>query len=314
MSLDVVRGYFREYYSSSKLSPPRDMEKREFGFLAFGKNIMLRHRTFRDLNELRGFIVRRVPAHVYHSAAYYTHPSEDMGGKGWVGASLIFDIDADHLPTPCKEAHDSWICESCGRGGKGKGPGTCECGGRIREDVWFCEECLEAAKAEVIKLLAILFDDFGLAPGKVRVYFSGHRGFHVHVDDEELGGLDQLQRKEIVDYLTATGLKIDKIISEVETGAGKLIFGPSTGDPGWRGRLARGVYDFLIGATEERMGKTGLGLETIRKLIKNRESMAEPSDIPWNLKGLGLQSWRKIAMSALENERVRIDTVVTTDI
>jgi len=29
-----------------------------------------------------------------------------MENKGWIGADLIFDIDADHIETRCKTEHD----------------------------------------------------------------------------------------------------------------------------------------------------------------------------------------------------------------
>ena len=41
------------------------------------------------------------PAHAFFSTAYYDDPAAPtMGAKGWAGADLIFDLDADHMLRP----------------------------------------------------------------------------------------------------------------------------------------------------------------------------------------------------------------------
>jgi len=60
---------------------------------------MRRHKAFVSVAEMQEYVQAMVPAHVYHSAAYYQHPgAPTMKEKNWEGADLIFDIDADHLP------------------------------------------------------------------------------------------------------------------------------------------------------------------------------------------------------------------------
>lgn len=48
--------------------------------------------------------------------------------------------------------------------------------------------------------------DFGVKD--VEVYFSGSRGYHVHVLDEEFITLESPERREIIDYLTLNNPKI----------------------------------------------------------------------------------------------------------
>ena len=48
-----------------------------------------------------------------------------MDEKGWKGAELIFDIDADSIPTPCKARHTWWFCSNCHKGGMGTKPAKC---------------------------------------------------------------------------------------------------------------------------------------------------------------------------------------------
>ena len=42
----------------------------------------------------------------------------------------------------------------------------------------------------------------------MHVFFSGHRGYHVHIENEAVRSLDAMARKEIVDYVT--GLRLNR--------------------------------------------------------------------------------------------------------
>ena len=75
------------------------IEKREFGFFLFEKNLVIRHKSFIKIDDLRSFFQKIVPAHAYYSTAYYENPEKEMQKKDWIGADLFFDIDADHIPT-----------------------------------------------------------------------------------------------------------------------------------------------------------------------------------------------------------------------
>src|SRR5438445_320866 len=98
----LIRRKFQEYYLSlnKEFYIPPHPEEREYGFLLFKEKFMVRHRAFRDPSVLLGAIRDLVPAHVYFSTAYYQEPTAAMEEKGWKGADLVFDIDADHLDTP----------------------------------------------------------------------------------------------------------------------------------------------------------------------------------------------------------------------
>ena len=120
-SEQYVLEQFGRYYSTGAQSveAPTEIKQREFGFLSFGGRTMFRHIGFVDTGELRGYIRNRSPAHSYFSAAYYEEPRAPMAEKGWIGADLVFDIDADHFDLPCQKIHDSWTCKTCGEAGKG---------------------------------------------------------------------------------------------------------------------------------------------------------------------------------------------------
>jgi len=316
-----VQGKFAEYYGSDSFSvhPPTSIEKREFGFLLLKERIMLRHKTFRNPDDLRSFLERIIPSDVYYSSAYYERPDREMEEKGWLGADLIFDIDADHIPTPCAKDHDRWVCTSCGTTGRGLVPKECPvCGERgFDERTWPCEVCLESAKAEAMKLIDMLMKDFGFPPEEIRVSFSGHRGYHVHVESENIRKLDQMARKEIVDYLLGIGLETGFHGLANSTTRARVLAGPRLDDSGWRGRIARGTYEFLHTATPEALEKIGLKTTIANTISKHKKELLESwkEAGPWGIvKGIGIESWRKIAEHGITTQSSKIDTVVTTDI
>ena len=313
---DFIRKTFTRYYRENPVQPPTSIERREFGFLLFREGMMVRHKTFRAEEDLRNFIGSNVPSDVYYSAAYYERPDEDMSRKGWLGADLIFDIDVDHINTPCRIKHAYWICKKCGEIGGGDPPSKCpKCDGEhFREEIWPCKTCMEITKTETRKLIDFLTDDFGFSSNEIKVSFSGHRGYHVHIENEGIGRLDQLARKEIVDYILGTGMK-PELHGLLETKNG-MIVGPDPNDKGWRGKIARGTYDFLASATPEDLNRfKGVERRTLEKIIGNRDAFMEAwGRASWqNIRGVGIKTWEKILKYALQEQGASIDTVVTTD-
>jgi DNA primase small subunit len=308
-----IQEKFAEYYkqNSDNIEAPSPIERREFAFLLLKEKMMMRHKGFKNVDELRNILKNVVPSHVYYSTAYYEKPEEEMDAKGWLGADLFFDIDADHIPTPCNKQHDTWSCNNCGKIGRGTPPATCPtCGGQKFDDKsWSCETCLESAKEETIKLIDALTRDFGFSPKEVNVAFSGHRGYHVSIETPVVQKLDQAARNEVVDYMVGIGL-------EPRLHGLGLGRGPSLEDAGWRGRIARGTYEILLNANENRLIEIGLTKRTVDTLINQKEGILKSwkSGGPWKMKGLGPESWKKIVQKAIENQSVKIDTVVTTDI
>ncbi len=309
-----IKAKFSEYYDKNSVSiqPPTSMEKREFGFLLLKEKVMLRHKSFKDADELRNFLKRLVPSNVYYSSAYYERPEEGMEEKGWLGADLIFDIDADHIPTPCAKTHDTWICTNCKTTGRGTPPEKCPtCNEqKFEEKAWPCEVCLESAKKETIKLIDILTRDFGLTTKEMGLGFSGHRGYHLHVESKEISTLDSISRKEIVDYIVGIGL-------EPKLHGLTIMSGPNLDDLGWKGRIARGTYEYLLTATPEQLRKIGLPKGAIQGLSEHKEHILKSwkSKGPWAMiRGVSLESWSKIVEQAAVKQASKIDTVVTTDI
>jgi DNA primase small subunit len=313
----VIRQKFQEYYFSSKVrltAPPR-IPQREFGFLLFKEKFMVRHRSFRDLATLTQAIRDLIPAHVYFSTAYYEKPTLGMDEKGWKGADLVLDIDADHLATPCKSSHDSWKCKGCGKAAQGGAPKVCpKCkNDRIETQTWLCENCLRHAKEETLNVLD-LFKDLGPEPKPdtpyIRVYFSGHRGYHLHISHEDFLTMGEEERREIVDYLLGQGLDPQVHgIDEKTTNGVSFVEGPRPDEPGWRGRIVTGIYDVLSEQSEE-LGLTSPQITALQAL--NRDVLLD-QPLWSSVRGVSVGTWRTIALKAVERRSAKIDTVVTTD-
>lgn len=287
------------------------IEKREFGFALF-EGWMLRHKSFDNKTELVSFLANSVPRDAYFSCAYYEDPQAEMERKGWAGADLVFDIDADHIPTSCEKVHDQWTCGKCGFAGKGVVPENCPvCSSeKFDERTWPCEVCLESAKHETMKLLDILTKDFGFSEKELRVFFSGHRGYHVHVENQTIKDLDSSARKEIADYVSGVGL--GPLQREFEKRVPML----SVNDPGWRGRIAKGIHDFVLEAKETQYRSIGLNSHVAGVMIKNKALILRnlnESHLMNPIKGVGHETWRKIIEHFIASESASVDTVVTTD-
>jgi DNA primase small subunit len=312
-----VQDQFREYYSDCfrEVGIKSGFEQREFAALSMKNRMMVRHKSFRTRNELQDFLCSMIPSDMYYSSAYYEQPdSPDMGSKGWIGADLVFDIDADHIPTSCNKMHDKWTCVNCGFNGRGEQPQRCpSCTGeKFEEDTWPCEECLISAKGETKKLLDILSKDFGFSEKDIDIFFSGHRGYHIHVEDETVKHLDSMARKEIADYVTSLGLDTDLYALEKnESGNANLK------NIGWRNRIIQGISGIILNGKIGDLQKIGVKRNTAEIIVKNKETTlkhlnaAKPHGLP---KGLGTETYRKLVEHSKKSQSAKIDTVVTTDV
>jgi DNA primase small subunit len=318
-SREFVYQKFTEYYQDPSTVIPATTipEQREFAYLMFKERFMVRHRRYAEFKNFRALLAETVPSDVYHSCAYYENPDVDMDKKGWIGADLVFDIDADHIPTNCDKIHDEFTCVKCGFSGRGLIPEFCPCceATKFESKTWPCELCIQSARTETSKLIDMLENDFGFSQNELHVYFSGHRGYHVHIENESVKSLDAMARKEIVDYVTGLGIAIlDKDAKQTrgKRGAGAKKF--SLHNFGWNRRLKVGMADFLLNATTENLKVVGLNNKAV---LENKELIIKRAiqEGKWeSIKGVKTQTWLKLAEYVRETQSSKIDTVVTTDI
>lgn len=173
-TLEERRRYYSEEWSIKEVPDYiiTTLKEREFGFDHWGDGPRDRYNSFSSPRELEGFLRTRAPYAAYTSVSFYEKPEKR---DGWLGAELVFDIDAKDLPV--------------------KG---CDCpAGRV------CEICLEEAKEHLILTRDVLKEDFGLK--NLRYVYSG-RGYHLRVFDEEVMSLDSSVRAMILDYVSGNVL------------------------------------------------------------------------------------------------------------
>jgi len=223
--VEFIMQRFRDYYIRSPPPPPDRFGRREFGFMFFDKTFVQRHLGFAKEVDFHAFLRDRVPSHSYYSSAYYKDPgAEKMEDKTWLGADLIFDLDADHIPGA--EALNYM-------------------------------EMLARVKEEMIRLLDdYILGDLGFDESYLKVTFSGGRGYHAHVSDPRVQMLRSHERREIVDFIIGTDLNIDWLVPErtvadkrygstgrVQSFQTRLLPSPSNG--GWKGKLGRALPGFM---------------------------------------------------------------------
>jgi DNA primase small subunit len=320
ISQEFVCEKFADFYKSpsTEVPAPSLISQRELAFLLFKNRVMMRHQSVSSSTALRRCLGEIVPSDVYHSCAYYENPEAEMDKKGWLGADLVFDIDADHIPTPCNKIHDEFVCSKCGFDGKGITPETCPvCGGqKFETKTWPCERCIQSAKEETAKLIDMLEKDFGFSAKEIRVFFSGHRGYHIHVEEEAIRTLDGMARKEIVDYVLGLGLApFDEDESRKTRKRQKSrVF--SLYGFGWNKRIKQGMQNFLLTATRDDLRNLGLK-SNCGTILQNKEAIVQRclEENRWDcVKGISTETWTKIAKHIKNLESAKIDTVVTTDI
>ncbi|MBS3781472.1 MAG: DNA primase catalytic subunit PriS [Candidatus Thermoplasmatota archaeon] len=244
----------RDYYSTIDPSLPYRFTMREFAFVYFDSDGMHRPVAFRSKADVKEFLREKTPLHSYYSTAYYSNPQAPMAEKEWLGADLVFDLDADHIPGS--------------------------------ENLNYIEQ-LEKVKEKCILLINdFLMDDFGFEKEDIELYFSGHRGYHVHVRKDKVLSLSNQARREIVDYITGVGLDLDVILpyENIKIGQYKDIDNikktprlPDKDEGGWRKKTRKLTSELLKRWNEmkkdevikEMEEKHGIGTKTASGLYRN---------------------------------------------
>jgi len=147
---------------------------------------MRRHIAFPGRGEMSDYIRNLVPSHIYYSSAYYEKPdAPTMAEKGWCGADLIFDLDADHIV---------------------KGP---------------YDQMLSRVKTETEKLLEMLTGELGLNKKQIeaRLLRGPRLPYPLSATSRSADGGAQ-ERRELVDYICGIGLDPVILLSANPSGPG----------------------------------------------------------------------------------------------
>jgi len=177
-----------------------------------------------------------------------------MAEKEWLGADLVFDLDADHIPGS--------------------------------EGLDYIEQLKRVKEKCLLLLDDFLKDDFGFQEEDMELYFSGHRGYHIHVRDDDVLHLSAQARREIVDYITGVGLDLDTILPkerikvdefqdrDITKESPKL---PPEEEGGWRNKTRRLTKELLqrwdgmeeLEVIDEMKEKHGVGSKTAEGLYQD---------------------------------------------
>jgi DNA primase small subunit len=160
----------------------------------------------------------------------------------------------------------------------------------------------------------MLESDFGFSDKEVRVFFSGHRGYHVHVENEAVKSLDAMGRKEIVDYVIGLGLAtLDREQKKGPRGkqASKKFF---LGDFAWNKRIKQGMRKFISTASLDDL--KNIGLYKANVIFSKKELIIDrciDKGLWDSIPEVNVGTWEKLAVFVKDLESAKIDTVVTTD-
>lgn len=184
---EFLRQRFSAYYNgevqgAGAVYIPEALTEREWGFIFFSSGSktagMRRHLSFSSPEDVHTYLKTMNPAHVYYSTAYYARPGAgQMSDKGWLGADLIFDLDADHIV---------------------RGP---------------YDVMLARVKEELFKLIDMLTSELGFFERDLRINFSGGRGYHIHIPTLAVRNWDSTERRELVNYVSGTGLSAESMLT-----------------------------------------------------------------------------------------------------
>ena len=294
-----LKGRFGDYYASADPMLPPAPDAREWGHIPFTEGegtTMVRHQSLLDMGgdarSVGEFLTREAPRHAYFSAARYDDPGRsDMNEKGWRGADLVFDLDADHLPG-------------------------------VDEEAASYAEMLAACKDALERLLDLLEDDFGYDASELLVVFSGGRGYHVHVRDPDVRDLDSAARREVVDYVRAIDLDADDLIRTVQHGG--TTRRELAAEGGWGRRVHRALVEFTDELREmdeddamaRLMELDGIGegrATTILGALERNPDAVREGNV--EVGGPGLRRLvRALAARVVAAQTAPIDEPVTTDV
>jgi DNA primase small subunit len=285
-NIALLRNAFREYYfkHSKIIEVPERMEEHEFGYMQFGSG-MIRHLAFRNIGELLARLIKDIPSDVYCSNAYYRFPTYDMQEKQWMGADLIFDIDAKDLHLPCELLHTYFICTNCREVQETKTEICMYCKtGKLNHVSIPCSKCNHALKKEVRHLADLLIYDLGIKEKAIQIYFSGNNGYHIHISDNEFHRLNSQARSDIIGYLIGNDMTTESIgVRKAGVSSdGFLIKFPKGGMMyGWRNRIAqklgvdRSSITKLRNIVQQKGGYSGFKAELL-KMTKDMGVKIDP--------------------------------------
>ncbi len=316
--INYLKRLFQDYYRNNTNQIPQidSLNQREFGFIPWDDIIIMnRHISFVNYEAFKNYLSKFSPRHIYSSGALYNNPDHsDMNKKGHLGCDFLIDIDVDHFYTPCKEDHDLWYCKKCGKDGVGMAPNKCpKCeNSQFKSLSWICEKCLGLAKNEIFKLIEdFLLPDFKINKEELKIVFSGHRGYHLKIENKKMRNLTGAERREIVDYLTGENISYEILgLSDLNS---NLYF--LEDNYGWTkkiiNKIKKTIKDYPNDVLKNVLSDFGLNREIIEYILNDKNNFLKNL---WKIKGLGEKTWVHFLENITKKLGAKIDVPVSIDI
>jgi len=322
-----LKRLFQAYYQEKQFEFPKIslFNLREFGLIPWEKKVfMKRHMSFDNPDVLSNYLIKDAPRHLYSSGSIYLKPdAQRMNNKEYQGCDFIIDIDVDHFYTPCKDQHDLWTCKDCGNEGVGM-PQTCpNCkGSKFTKVSWVCDQCLDVAKNEINKLISnFLIPDFGIDEKKMKIAFSGHRGYHLKIESEDIRKLSSEERREIVDYVSGKNINFE-ILGLNERF--NRINGLLEENIGWSQKIMKKIIEILKQPKKDienmLLDKNLFGFTPfyVRSFLNYKDDFLEliskGERSVWAIEGFGLTNWKKLLRGIVKLIGIELDEPVSIDI
>jgi len=322
-----LKRLFQAYYQEKQSEFPKvsSFNLREFGLIPWEKKVfMKRHMSFDSQDVLRSYLINDAPRHLYSSGSLYLKPdAPNMNKKEYQGCDFIIDIDVDHFYTPCKDQHDLWFCKDCGAEGTGMPKKCPECkGSKFTKISWVCDKCLDVAKNEITKLVFnFLIPDFGIDEKSFKIAFSGHRGYHLKVEKEEMRNLSSDERREVVDYLTGENLSFEILGLNKKS---DTIYGLLKENIGWSQKIMIKIEEILQKPKKELenmlkdKNSFGFNLNIVESFLNYKndflELISKGERSVWAIEGFGLTNWKKFLRGIVKLIGIELDEPVSIDI
>ncbi|NJF26102.1 DNA primase catalytic subunit PriS [Thermococcus sp. Bubb.Bath] len=270
--------YYTKEWSAKKLPEflVETLPNREFGFDHTGDGPSDRKNAFEDVRDLEDYVKATAPYAAFSSVALYENPREM---SGWLGAELVFDIDAKDLPLRrCQNLHPA---------------------GQV------CPICLEDAKELARDTLIVLREDFGF--DEIHVIYSG-RGYHIRVLDDWALDLDSKAREKVLAYISAAEeVTFDDVQSRrimLSSGYFRVF------------RLRFGY--FIERITANHLLNAGLGKSQAEKIVEKRDEVysgfVREALLTAFPKGVGYRSILKLFALSSTFSKAYFDGKVTIDV
>lgn len=170
-----------------------------------------------------------------------------------------------------------------------------------------------------MKLTEFLMEDYGFSKTELKTFFTGHRGYHIHVMSDSILSLDSDERKEIVDYALGNGLDLDEMDILQRTSARPNLPEELNETKGWKRRIHQKLANVLANGDQNELIGLGIKSAIVKTILEERRARMEYQDVRNMIERLdphtiGNRGWEKLLKRVIEECSAKIDTVVTTDV